>query len=98
MHSERQMEWDKVGPGEQILQRHRFGIAMYQLMFQGIRIINNDAHPERSRPSSDLLSDPAKADDAERLAIQFNAVKFFFSPLTLLHSRIRARDVTSQCQ
>ena len=67
-------------------------------MFRDEGIVRDDAHAEGGRPARDFLADTAEAGEAERLLANFLSQKLFLFPLSLLHCRVRGREVASHRQ
>ncbi len=57
-----------------------------------IRIVSQDAHPERDRAPAQLRADPAHADDAERFVVELGPFKLFPVPLPGLQVGMGLRD------
>ena len=55
--------------------RCEFRADSLRAVFREIRIVSDDAHPERQRALGDFRADAAHAQDAERLAGEFHALK-----------------------
>src|SRR5256885_3579716 len=64
-----------------------------------IRIVCNDAHPERLRALRNLGADPPRADEAEGLLEQFTPFEsLLFPPAFLDGSRSEERRVGKECR
>src|SRR5436309_3533963 len=57
------------------------------------RVVRDDPHSEAAGAPRDLLSDPAEAEHAERLAGELDAAVRLALPATLLQGGVRLRDV-----
>src|SRR5581483_7775 len=58
-----------------------------------VRVVRGEPHAERERTLRDEHTDAAEADDAERLAVQLDALPARAVPLPRLQVRVRLRDV-----
>ena len=67
--AERQVQRQELGLGEHVV--HRLGALDAELaeaLLRDERVVRDDAHAEPARAARDLLTDPAEAEHAERLA------------------------------
>ena len=62
------------------------------------RIMRDDFHCKRSRPSRYFHSNAAKSGNSQRLAAQFRTLQRLFLPLAGMHQRIRTAKMTSHGQ
>src|SRR5207249_3778529 len=61
-----------------------------------IRIVCNDAHPERLRALRNLGPDPPRADEAEGLLEQFTPFESLLFPMAFLDGSIRVRKMPEE--
>ena len=72
---------NKIGGGEQFIQfLHQLDLQAARTRRGKVRINRQHPHSESNRAATQFASDPAHADNPERLVIELNALEFFPVP------------------
>ena len=88
---ERRVQRDEISAREQVIELiDKFDLQSARARRRQIRIVRNNAHPERDGAAAQFTADPAHADDAERLVIKLDAFEIFSVPISAAQSRIRS--------
>src|ERR1044072_8817909 len=90
------MDSEKVGTREDLIERRQLDFEIARLFGRDKRIVCDDHHSHRTRTRSHDAPDATQPDDAERLALQFNANKFLAIPAPRFETAARLRNRTSQ--
>src|ERR1044072_5195741 len=85
------MDSEKVGTREDLIERRQLDFEIARLFGRDKRIVCDDHHSHRTRTRSHDSPDATQPDDAERLALQFNANKFLAIPAPRFETAARLR-------
>ena len=95
---ERGVQGDKVGLGQQVVQRQQLDADAAGIVRGDEGVVANQAHAEGLRAAGDLGADPAQAADAEGLFAHLDAHEGAAAPLAGFQGRVRAGDVAGHGQ
>ena len=87
------MHRQEVGGAHQLLQRHEVDAHLPRPVAGHVRVVGNQPHTERERALGDEGTDAAEADDAERLAVELDALPSRPLPLAGLQRGVGLGDV-----